>query len=414
MTKFVSPCVRHSLRFALLAGFALGLSACSTSFDRFSDYPDVNTSSLPDNESSDNQVQSRPIERASIEPNKPSWQNGYQRQNGYQQNSYQQNNNQQGYQNRSAMREGGTIVVQPGQTLYSIARANNISPNELASMNQLPPPYALSPGMRLRVPNPDATAQAHQPQRVQAANAPVPSRDFGQSGTHTVRSGETLFAVGRTYNMNPYTIAEYNQLSKPYALSAGQRLRIPGQASAQNAMQAPQAQQAQQNTLQLPAQQQAAAQQEVVQPPVQQQAPRQQQAAVEEQAASTFRWPVKGRIISSYGQKPNGLRNEGINISVPEGTSIRASESGVVAYAGNELKGYGNLVLIRHEGGWVTAYAHAKDILVKRGDTVKRGDVIARAGQTGSVTSPQLHFELRKGATAVDPMRHMGSDQAMN
>jgi murein DD-endopeptidase MepM/ murein hydrolase activator NlpD len=127
-----------------------------------------------------------------------------------------------------------------------------------------------------------------------------------------------------------------------------------------------------------------------------------------------FRWPVKGRVISEYGTKPNGLRNEGINISVPEGTGIRAAEGGIVAYAGNELKGYGNLVLIRHEGGWVTAYAHNRELFVKRGDTVRRGDVIAKAGQTGSVTSPQLHFEVRKGATAVDPMRFLNSATAWN
>ena len=109
-----------------------------------------------------------------------------------------------------------------------------------------------------------------------------------------------------------------------------------------------------------------------------------------------------------------GLKNEGINIAVPEGTSVRAADSGVVAYAGNELKGYGNLVLIRHENGYVTAYAHAKELFVKRGDTVKRGDVIAKAGQTGSVSSPQLHFEVRKGATALDPMKYLSSTTASN
>lgn len=136
--------------------------------------------------------------------------------------------------------------------------------------------------------------------------------------------------------------------------------------------------------------------------------------AAPEEAVNNFRWPVKGRIISKYGSKPGGTRNEGINIAVPEGTSVRAAESGVVAYAGNELKGYGNLVLIRHDSGWVTAYAHNKQLYVKRGDTVRRGDVIAKAGQTGSVDAPQLHFELRKGATAVDPLKYLGSAQAAN
>jgi murein DD-endopeptidase MepM/ murein hydrolase activator NlpD len=137
-------------------------------------------------------------------------------------------------------------------------------------------------------------------------------------------------------------------------------------------------------------------------------------AAPGDASMPAMRWPVRGKVISAYGSKPNGLKNEGINIAVPEGTSIRAAENGVVAYAGNELKGYGNLVLIRHDGGWVTAYAHAKELLVKRGDTVKRGDVIAKAGQTGSVSSPQLHFEIRKGATAMDPVKYLSDSTASN
>jgi murein DD-endopeptidase MepM/ murein hydrolase activator NlpD len=139
-----------------------------------------------------------------------------------------------------------------------------------------------------------------------------------------------------------------------------------------------------------------------------------QLAQIPSAGAMNLRWPLKGKVISNFGPKNNGLKNEGINIAVPEGTSIRAAEGGVVAYAGNELKGYGNLVLIRHQGGYVTAYAHAKEIMVKRGDTVKRGDIIAKAGQTGAVSSPQLHFEVRKGATALDPMKHLSSATAMN
>jgi murein DD-endopeptidase MepM/ murein hydrolase activator NlpD len=120
-----------------------------------------------------------------------------------------------------------------------------------------------------------------------------------------------------------------------------------------------------------------------------------------------FRWPVRGRVIVAFGPKPNGVQNDGINLAVPEGTPIKAAEDGVVAYAGSELKGYGNLVLVRHPNGFVTAYAHASDILVKRGETVKRGQVIGHAGQTGNVASPQLHFEIRKGATPVDPAQYL-------
>ncbi len=113
---------------------------------------------------------------------------------------------------------------------------------------------------------------------------------------------------------------------------------------------------------------------------------------------------MNGRVIAAFGPKPSGQQNDGINVSVPEGTPIKAAEDGVVAYAGNELKTYGNLVLVRHSNGYVTAYAHASEILVKRDDVVKRGQIIAKAGETGSVSAPQLHFEVRKGSTPVDPV----------
>ncbi|EIM28513.1 peptidoglycan DD-metalloendopeptidase family protein [Microvirga lotononidis] len=127
-----------------------------------------------------------------------------------------------------------------------------------------------------------------------------------------------------------------------------------------------------------------------------------------EQTASLsgdFRWPARGRVIAGFGA--NG-GNEGINIAVPEGTPVKAAEAGTVTYAGSEVKGYGNLVLIKHENGYVSAYAHNGSLNVKRGEQVKRGQVIATSGQTGNVTSPQLHFEIRKGAQPVDPMKHLG------
>jgi murein DD-endopeptidase MepM/ murein hydrolase activator NlpD len=124
-------------------------------------------------------------------------------------------------------------------------------------------------------------------------------------------------------------------------------------------------------------------------------------------AVPTFRWPVRGKVITAYGAKANGKSNDGINLAVPEGTPVKAADDGVVAYSGNELKGYGNLVLIRHSNGYVTAYAHASELMVKRGDTIKRGQVIAKSGQSGEVQSPQLHFEIRKGSSPVDPLQFL-------
>jgi murein DD-endopeptidase MepM/ murein hydrolase activator NlpD len=129
-------------------------------------------------------------------------------------------------------------------------------------------------------------------------------------------------------------------------------------------------------------------------------------------SGNSFRWPVKGRVISEFGAKPDGGHNDGIDLAVPQGTSVMAAENGVVAYAGNELKGYGNLVLIRHANNWVSAYAHNEEILVKRGDKVRRGQIIAKAGATGTVSQPEVHFELRKGSRPVDPTKFMSSEAA--
>jgi murein DD-endopeptidase MepM/ murein hydrolase activator NlpD len=138
-------------------------------------------------------------------------------------------------------------------------------------------------------------------------------------------------------------------------------------------------------------------------PPAREEKREEKSVAASADAHPEFRWPARGRIIQGF----NTGGNDGINISVPEGTQVKAAEGGVVAYAGNELKGYGNLVLIRHPNGFVSAYAHNGEIAVKRGDNVTRGQTIAKSGQSGNVGAPQLHFELRKGSTPVDPTSYL-------
>ena len=122
------------------------------------------------------------------------------------------------------------------------------------------------------------------------------------------------------------------------------------------------------------------------------------------QAGRPFQWPLNGKILATFGARSNGLENEGIAIAVPEDTPITCAEDGEVIYAGSGLKGYGNLVLVRHANDYVTIYAHAKEISVRRGDQIKRGHVIGSSGQTGNVSAPQLYFEIRKGTTPVDPI----------
>jgi murein DD-endopeptidase MepM/ murein hydrolase activator NlpD len=413
--------VRASLAVGLLGAF---LAGCSSSIDRFADYPGetdrTHTASTPKNggySSSDEHIESSALKGS---PTRSAASNPYQapvysRVRDYEQ---PQNGSRASYQEPETA--GGSIIVEPGQTLYSIARANSVSVSELAAANRLRPPYHLRAGQRIRVPGVDEP-------RAEATYAPVQQNFSQKSALHTVKSGETLFSLGRRYAVHPYKIADFNGLSHDTALSTGQKLRIPGgkfksvdrvpaeetYAQVEDASSYSDEQDADKTDLDNSSEiayAPANGGEEMLSDAEEEQS----EPLQEEEAGNGFRWPVKGRIISKYGSKPGGTRNEGINIAVPEGTSVRAAESGVIAYAGNELKGYGNLILIRHDGGWVTAYAHNKQLFVRRGDTVRRGDVIAKAGQTGSVDSPQVHFELRRGATAVDPMKYLTSSQAAN
>jgi murein DD-endopeptidase MepM/ murein hydrolase activator NlpD len=257
-----------------------------------------------------------------------------------------------------------------------------------------------------------------------SANAPTrPAQATGatQSATHKVVPGETLTSIARHYGKSRAEIAKANHIDSYANVRVGQNLTIPGVrpapqkiAGAAKAQSAPKPLAAAPAKLQPPAPTQVAsappaASARMVTPVSE---PPKATSATSEVtgAVPSFRWPVRGRVIAGYGAKVNGTANDGINLAVPEGTSVKAAEDGVVAYAGNELKGYGNLVLVRHPNGYVTAYAHASEVMVKRGDQVKRGQVLARAGQTGNVTSPQLHFEVRKGSTPIDPTQYLNGN----
>ena len=124
-----------------------------------------------------------------------------------------------------------------------------------------------------------------------------------------------------------------------------------------------------------------------------------------------FLWPVSGRLVGRFGEKPNGQRNDGINIAAPAGTPVRASESGIVVYAGNQIAGFGNMLILRHAGGFITTYAHNQRLEVGVGDRVRRGQVIAEVGATGTVLTSQLHFELREGTRPIDPQAHLVDPQ---
>ncbi|MGE0339309.1 MAG: peptidoglycan DD-metalloendopeptidase family protein [Xanthobacteraceae bacterium] len=299
------------------------------------------------------------------------------------------------------------IIVQRGETVYSLSRKHNVPADAILRANNLQSANTIRPGQRLVIPG------------LRTANTQIVPARPAQTGIHTATAGETIFSLSRKYKVSPQAIAKANNLTLATQLRIGQQVRIPGVApvAATPPAAAPQQpkvqpQRAVQTVPQTPPQQTAHNENVpapesvgVVRPNV---APAVNDAPQRTpNAGPAFHWPVRGRILSAYGRKPNGQQNDGINVSVPEGTAIRAAEDGVVAYAGNELKGFGNLVLIRHADNWVTAYAHLGAIDVKKDQKIKRGEVIAKAGQTGGVTSPQLHFEIRKGSNPVDPEKHL-------
>lgn len=131
------------------------------------------------------------------------------------------------------------------------------------------------------------------------------------------------------------------------------------------------------------------------------------ETAAEITSLPPFAWPVTGQVVDEDDGRPSSARATGIDILVPNGTEVRASLPGTVIYAGTGLRTYGHLVLIRHEGGWVTVYGHNGELFVNRGDPVGAGDVIARSGKTGFTARPELYFEIRKDAVPVNPLRYL-------
>jgi murein DD-endopeptidase MepM/ murein hydrolase activator NlpD len=322
---------------------------------------------------------------------------------------------------RPAAQNGTTIIVGTSDTLDIIAKRYNVSAAAILQANGYKGPRVLSPGQQLIIPKQTAVVAAA-PALAPAASKPVAAVGAAPS-VHIVNRGDTLMSIARRNNVPVGELAKANNLDQSAKLSLGMKLTVPGSKSAAVApvaqpvaVAAAPAQPV--APVAAPATKMAAA----GGPPqaarlasattnVVEEKPVVEQASVKPSEATgalpTFRWPVRGKVITSYGAKTNGKSNDGINLAVPEGTPVKAAEDGVVAYSGNELKGYGNLVLVRHSNGYVTAYAHASELLVKRGDTIKRGQIIAKSGQSGEVGSPQLHFEIRKGSSPVDPLQFL-------
>ncbi|MEX2642030.1 MAG: LysM peptidoglycan-binding domain-containing M23 family metallopeptidase [Acetobacterales bacterium] len=319
------------------------------------------------------------------------------------------------------------VIVGRDSTLYQIARQHNVPIRGLVEANELRPPYRLKFGQRLVLPDVDR---------------------------HKVGPGETLWRISQLYGVDVNALARENDIPPPYVLRAGETLRIPTDAGRESAAVvaslpppstpprgvvgaealAPVQPQARPDAPAgeplppLPPRKPLVAGSprtaETATPPATARAPA-QVAPVDEAAAAVaaatarpvtlppvpprdpghFSWPTRGRLIARFGPQDGGLHNDGINLAVSRGAEVQAAQTGVVVYAGNELRGFGNLVLIKHDGGWITAYAHNDRLLVERGAVVRRGQAIALAGTTGNVSNPQVHFEVRKDGRPVDPLR---------
>src|SRR5215510_6317620 len=305
--------------------------------------------------------------------------------------------------------DGGTaITVAAGDSIDSIARRYGVPASVIMQANNIAAPATLHPGQRLVIPRYKPSRVTTTPAPRPAAPTPVPAASpAGSASVHVVAVGDTLSKIAHRYHKSVNEIAKANNIQPTATLNVGDRLTIPGaQASVVKANAPAAAAPAKPVASAAPKEAEPVQNANVAAPtdPLDKEAAK---LAEGTGAVPKFRWPANGRVIAGYGPTTNGQQNDGINIALPENTPVKAAEDGVVAYAGNELKGYGNLVLVRHPNGYVTAYAHTKELLVKRGDQVKRGQVIARSGQTGNVNAPQLHFEIRKGASPLDPTRFL-------
>ena len=257
-----------------------------------------------------------------------------------------------------------TVRVHKGDTLYSIARKNGVSVRSIIERNNLKAPYRIYPGQKLSIPR----------QRY-----------------YTVRKGDTLYSIAKKNNMTVAQLARINNIHAPYTLSVGQRLKL---TEWDNTNTAP-ASTAKTTTSKKTTTQTTKA------------ATTTKNITIPKSAQSKrFDRPASGKMIQGCSSTENA-HNEGINIAGKIGDPIKAADSGQVVYAGNELKGYGNLMLIKHKDGWITAYAHNDKLLVKKGAQVARGQKIATMGKTGNVKTPQLHFEVRYKTKVVDPQKYL-------
>lgn len=300
---------------------------------------------------------------------------------------------------QSGAGSAGVHNVIGGDTLYSISNRYNLPMRDIVVLNRIQPPFRLYQGQRLKLPPPQE---------------------------YKVQMGDTLYGVSRMFGVDSSEVARLNHVRPPYALRIGQVLRLPSvtrktvKSAKEDASFAGKPVPAQKVAHTVPSQKPSPV---VIRDgvPVPQSKPAatstssvrksmkvsKVRSKTPKRSSNRFLKPVRGRVISNYGAKKSGLHNDGINIAAPHGTPVKVSENGVVVYAGNALKGSGNLILVRHENQWMTAYGHLDSISVRQGQTLRRGVQIGKIGSTGSVSTPQLHFEVRRGTSAMNPTKYL-------
>ena len=301
-----------------------------------------------------------------------------------------------------------TVTVARGDTLYSLAKKYDTSVDELAKMNNLSAPFALSVGQKIKVPGdvvivPEKARPAtHSMVRGAATTTRVELSEV------KVGAGDTLYSISRKYSIPVNDLAVMNNLSAPFTLSIGQTLKVPNLKSAPvRAAAQPQSADVKKSDTVSVKKTLAGTTVTSTSKKTTKSEPVKKLPSIGARSSSKFSWPVRGTILSHFGAKSNGLFNDGINISAARGTTVGAAENGVVAYAGNEVKGMGNLIIVQHADGWMTVYAHMDSLAVKRGTKVSVGQKIGTVGATGKVDKPQLHFEIRKGTKAYNPSSYL-------
>lgn len=334
-------------------------------------------------------------------------------------------------------------IVEKGDTLYSIARKNNVEIRDVIELNRLRAPYTLLPGQTLKLP---------------------------KAMFHIVSSNDNLYAISRSYGVDIGRLAKKNGIPAPYSVKKGQKLYLPAKSIAKSDSEEPETatvynfnteeksykstsvdsqelkplaynekkarvkeifKEEEKPVIAIKSKQKKSLPTPIFRPEDNVKISSAEKIVVSKSSLTkldsrglvkpttkpgrsnvshkklTFAWPVSGKVISRFGPKKGGLYNDGINIKAKEGLKVKAAESGEIVYAGNELRGYGNMLLIKHDDRYLTAYAHLDNILVKKGDTIEKGQKIAEVGQTGHVSSPQLHFSIRHGRKAVNPERYL-------